>query len=126
MPTNEFEIENKGESALFVVVERLHSLHSDVNDLRDSMKESMKEMSSAVNKLVQMEERQLYVVKQVEKVTEQHEELRKQFEAKHETNTNRIIELEKDAEVLKWIKRGMIGIVTLVGLLILKNVGLGG
>lgn len=126
MPTNEFEIENKGESALFVVVERLHSLHSDVNDLRDSMKESMKEMSSAVNKLVQMEERQLYVVKQVEKVTEQHEELRKQFEVKHETNTNRIIELEKDAEVLKWIKRGMIGIVTLVGLLILKNVGLGG
>ena len=126
MPTNEFEIENKGEPALFVVVERLHSLHSDVNDLRDSMKESMKEMSSAVNKLVQMEERQLYVVKQVEKVTEQHEELRKQFEAKHETNTNRIIELEKDAEVLKWIKRGMIGIVTLVGLLILKNVGLGG
>lgn len=126
MPTNEFEIENKGESALFVVVERLHSLHSDVNDLRDSMKESMKEMSSAVNKLVQMEERQLYVVKQVEKVTEQHEELRKQFEAKHETNTNRIIELEKDAEVLKWIKRGMIGVVTLVGLLILKNVGLGG
>lgn len=126
MPTNEFEIENKGEPALFVVAERLHSLHSDVNDLRDSMKESMKEMSSAVNKLVQMEERQLYVVKQVEKVTEQHEELRKQFEAKHETNTNRIIELEKDAEVLKWIKRGMIGVVTLVGLLILKNVGLGG
>lgn len=103
------------EPALFVVVERLHSLHSDVNDLKDTMKESMREMSVAVNRLVQMEERQLHVIKLAEKMEEQHDKLQ-----------DRVIELEKDAEVLKWIKRGMVGVVTLVGIMILKSIGIGG
>lgn len=50
-----------------IVADRLQSLHEDVNELKDSMRESMKEMSSAVTKLVLLEERNTQTVKLIER-----------------------------------------------------------
>lgn len=47
------------DATIQVIAERINSMQNDVSDLRDTMKDSMKEMSAAVTKLVQMEERQI-------------------------------------------------------------------
>lgn len=114
----EKDLEQK-ETAILVVVERLHSLHSDVNDLRESMKESMKEMSTAVTKLVQMEERQYHTANIMESYVKQAEKT----EEKYDKLNDRVIELEKNSDILIWIKRGLVGLATLVGLMVLKLVG---
>jgi chromosome segregation ATPase len=41
-----------------VVLERISGLHSDVNELKESTKDSMKEIAQAINRLVSIEERQ--------------------------------------------------------------------
>lgn len=41
-----------------VVIERISGLHDDVNDLKESTKDSMKEIASAISKLVIIDERQ--------------------------------------------------------------------
>ena len=44
-----------------VIAERINSMQNDVSDLRDTMRDSMEKMSIAITKLVQMEERQLFM-----------------------------------------------------------------
>ena len=41
-----------------IVIERISGLHEDVNDLRDTTKDSIREITQAINKLVLLEERQ--------------------------------------------------------------------
>lgn len=66
MKTN-FENTNMDDTTVKIVADRLHSLHQDVNELKDSMRESMKEMSSAVTKLVLLEERNTQTVRLIER-----------------------------------------------------------
>lgn len=66
MKTN-FENTNMDDTTVKIVVDRLQSLHQDVNELKDSMRESMKEMSSAVTKLVLLEERNTQTVRLIER-----------------------------------------------------------
>lgn len=49
------------DATIQVIAERINSMQNDVSDLRDTMRDSMKEMSAAVTKLVQIEERQIYM-----------------------------------------------------------------
>lgn len=66
MKTN-FENTNMDDTTVKIVADRLQSLHQDVNELKDSMRESMKEMSSAVTKLVLLEERNTETVRLIER-----------------------------------------------------------
>ena len=66
MKTN-LENTNMDDTTVKIVADRLHSLHQDVNELKDSMRESMKEMSSAVTKLVLLEERNTQTVRLIER-----------------------------------------------------------
>ena len=66
MKTN-FENTNMDDTTVKIVADRLQSLHQDVNELKDSMRESMKEMSSAVTKLVLLEERNTQTVRLIER-----------------------------------------------------------
>jgi len=59
---------NMDDTTVKIVADRLQSLHQDVNELKDSMRESMKEMSSAVTKLVLLEERNTQTVRLIERV----------------------------------------------------------
>ena len=58
---------NMDDTTVKIVVDRLQSLHQDVNELKDSMRESMKEISSAVTKLVLLEERNTETVRLIER-----------------------------------------------------------
>ena len=66
MKTN-FENTNMDDTTVKIVADRLQSLHQDVNELKDSMRESMKDMSSAVTKLVLLEERNTQTVRLIER-----------------------------------------------------------
>lgn len=68
-----------------VVIDRLTNLHDDVNDLKESTRDSMKEIASAITKLVLLEERQsntndnfTRVVMQLDNIQKRVEELEKQ------------------------------------------------
>ena len=72
----------RSDTGIQIVTERITLLHEDISELKDSMKESMREMAVAVNKLVQVETRQdaitqayIQVSKQLEKETEKREKL---------------------------------------------------
>lgn len=41
-----------------IILDRITGLHEDVNDLRQSTKDSMREIATAINQLVRIEERQ--------------------------------------------------------------------
>lgn len=67
-----------------VVIDRLTNLHEDVNDLRESTRDSMKEIANAITKLVLLEERQSHandnfsrVVNQLDNIQRRVEELEK-------------------------------------------------
>ena len=66
MKTN-FENTNMDDTTVKIVADRLQSLHQDVNELKDSMRESMKEMPYAVTKLVLLEERNTQTVRLIER-----------------------------------------------------------
>ena len=110
------EVKNQ-EATLAVVVDRLSSLHEDVNDLRDSMRESMKEMATAVTRLVEMEQRQVYAMKAVERQEEQITKL-----------SERVSEIEKSqpitALVVSWVQRVVMVAVGVVLAFVAKAVGL--
>ena len=49
------------ETTIQVIAERINSMQNDVSDLRGTMQDSMEKMSTAVTKLVQIEERQIFM-----------------------------------------------------------------
>jgi chromosome segregation ATPase len=51
----------QNDATIQVIAERINSMQNDVSDLRDTMRDSMEKMSIAITKLVQMEERQLFM-----------------------------------------------------------------
>ena len=72
----------RDDTGMRIVAERISLLHEDISELKDSMKESMREMAVAVNKLVQVETRQeainqayIQVSNQLVKETEKREKL---------------------------------------------------
>ena len=90
------------ETSMTIIIDRLSSMHSDIGDLRESVKDSMKDIAVALNKLALVEERQSNMM-------QAHERLIKQFEKSDEQKTAleiRIDALEKDApmqkQVTKW------------------------
>ena len=96
------EYNRRNDTGIQIVAERITLLHEDISELKDSMKESMREMAVAVNKLVQVETRQeainqayIQVSNQLEKENEKREKLEERVDA---------IELEQPMarQVVKW------------------------
>jgi len=105
------------------VANRLCLLHEDIGELKDSMKESMREMAAAVNKLVQVETRQeaistayTQVRSQLEKEVERREELEHRIDA---------IEREQPMtkQVVQWIMYAAGAIVAAAAAFVGKAVG---
>ena len=118
------DLRRKDDVTVQVIVERIDNLHDHIIDLRDSMKESMKEMANAVNKLVRIEEGQMHMMQAHERLALQ---LDKQEERCKELES-RLDDLEKETpmnrQVRKWVIGAVTGIATLVGWFVAKAVGL--
>ena len=109
---------------IHIVADRISLLHGDITELKDSMKESMREMAIAVNKLVAVEIRQEAINQAYVQVTSQ---LEKEI-VKRENLENRVDALEKDQpmtkQVVSWIMWGVGSIVVAAVTFIAKSVGL--
>ena len=113
----------KDETGMQMVAERIGLLHDDISELKDSMKESMREMAIAVNKLVQVETRQeainqayIQVRTQLEKETEKREHLESRVDS---------IEREQPMtkQVVRWVLYAMGAIVVAAATFVAKAVG---
>ena len=113
----------KDETGMQAVAERIGLLHDDISELKDSMKESMREMAVAVNKLVQVETRQeainqayMQVRTQLEKETEKREQLESRIDS---------IEREQPLtkQVVRWVLYTMGAIVVAAATFVAKAVG---
>ena len=117
------EHNRRNDTGMQIVAERISLLHGDITELKDSMKESMREMAIAVNKLVAVEIRQEAINQAYVQVTSQ---LEKEV-VKRETLENRVDTLEKDQpmtkQVVSWIMWGVGSIVVAAVTFIAKAVG---
>lgn len=115
---------HKDDTSVQVIAERIDNLHNHISDLRDSMKDSMKEMANAVNKLVRIEEGQMHMM-------QAHERLALQLD-KHEDRCRRLEDrvdaLEREApmnkQVRNWVFAAVTGVVSMVGVFAAKFMGL--
>lgn len=117
------EHNRRNDTGMQIVAERISLLHGDITELKDSMKESMREMAIAVNKLVAVEIRQEAINQAYVQVTSQ---LEKEV-VKRETLENRVDALEKDQpmtkQVVSWIMWAVGSIVVAAVTFIAKSVG---
>lgn len=91
---------NSSDLSFQVVIDRLSNLHDDVNDLKESTRDSMKEIASAINKLVQLEERQSHASDNFARVTTQLDNIQKRVE-----------ELEKQEPLQRLTSKWMMSVV---------------
>lgn len=99
-------------------------MQSDVSHLRDTMQDSMEKMSTAVTKLVQIEERQIYMNQSydrlgqtIDKMQDRSDKLEARIDAleKEQPETKRIV---------GWAYKAVWGAVVVVAGFIAKFVGL--
>ena len=95
------------DATIQVIAERINSMQNDVSDLRDTMKDSMKEMSAAVTKLVQMEERQIYMHQSYDRLSAMLDKM----QDKAEKVEARVDALEKEQPMQKQVTKWIIGAV---------------
>lgn len=107
-----------------MIADRINALHTDVGDLRDTMITSMKEMSQAVTKLAQVDERQIYMNQAYERLSN----LIEKQQDKNDKLESRIDELEKQQPLIKqalnWIYTGVGAVVLTAAGFVAKMVGL--
>lgn len=100
-----------------VVIDRLTNLHDDVNDLKESTKDSMKEIANAITKLVLLEERQSHTNDNFSRVVNQLDNIQRRVE-----------ELEKQEPIQqltsKWMMTAIYGAATAAVYFVAKFVGL--
>jgi predicted phage gp36 major capsid-like protein len=89
MPDNN----NKEDATIQVIAERISSLHGDVTDLRNDMRESYKEMSEAIKSLIRLEEKQMNLYSHYEEIKKEQNIQEKRLDAleKSQPETQRII-----------------------------------
>lgn len=77
-----------------VVIERISNLHADVSDLKESTKESMRDIANALNRLVSVEERQSNTNEAFKRVVNQLDKM-----------DQRLIALEQDEPIKKLVSK---------------------
>lgn len=110
------QVEENGTN-IQVVLERISGLHSDVSELKESTKDSMKEIAHALNKLVALEERQSNNNEATTRLLAQIEKMDQRLQT---------IEREEGIKKLtsKWTLAAVWGIVTVTGTYAAKLLGL--
>lgn len=107
-----------------VIAERMSALHEDVNDLRDTMKDSMREMAAAVTKLVVIEERQIHMNQSYDRLATALEKCHSEGAALEQ----RVDALEKEQpmtkQVVKWVIKGVWAIVAAAAVFAAKTLGI--
>lgn len=114
---NEEQLRRRDDIAIQVMSERVNTIHADILDLKNSIKDSVSAFNEAVTKLVRMEERQA----QMTSVNEQTQKLVKELE-------NRVDTLEKSQpetkRIVDFAYKAIWAAVIAVAAFVAKSVGL--
>lgn len=114
----------KNDVATQHVLDRLSLMHEDIGDMKVSMRDSMKEVASAINKLVALETTQGSIIQTYERMSKQ---LEKEVE-KREKLEERIDTLEKELPMTKqvqsWVTKALWGCAVAVAMFAAKFIGL--
>lgn len=109
---------------LQIVAQRITSLHEDVNDMKESMRESMKDVSLALTKLVKLEERSAMRDDLIDRAFKANEKTQKDVESLKD----RVVELEKqnvtNKQTSTWVQSAVTGIIVLVMTFVAHKLGL--
>ena len=101
----------QNDATIQVIAERINSMQNDVSDLRDTMRDSMEKMSIAITKLVQMEERQLFMNQSYDRLSNTLDKMNE----KCEKIEARVDALEKEQpmnkQVVDWVLRAVYAVV---------------
>jgi predicted nuclease with TOPRIM domain len=131
----EIQKRRSDDTTIQVVADRLSSLHNDVSDIRGTLKESMKEMTTAFNKLIQLEEKQIYIAQDIQRIgrvaERGHERLDKALvddQIRYEKLETRLDSLEKDSPLQKqtsaWVLSAVYAAAGMLLMYVAKAVGL--
>ena len=114
----------KNDLATQHVLDRLSLMHEDIGDMKVSMRDSMKEVANAINKLVALETTQGSIIQTYERMSKQFE---KEIE-KREKLEERIDNLEKELPMTKqvqsWVTKALWGCAVAVAMFAAKFIGL--
>lgn len=105
------------DATIQVVAERISSLHEDVTNLRNDMRESYKEMSQAIQTLVRLEEKQLSLNQTAEETKKNFKELESRIDALER-------EQPMQKQVTKWIVGAVGSIVAAAAMFVAKMLGI--
>lgn len=114
----------QNDATIQVIAERINSMQNDVSDLRDTMRDSMEKMSIAITKLVQMEERQLFMNQSYERLSNTLDKMNEKCEKIEE----RVDSIEKEQpmtkQVVDWVLRAVYAVVAAAAMAAAKLLGL--
>lgn len=89
------------------ISDKFSELHDDIRSVRDSLDQNMREMTEALTKLVQFEERQLFIMKAHEASVKRSEKAEEELD-KLEL---RVESLERDAPLQRTVNKWVLGAV---------------
>lgn len=112
---NQFRNTQQDNITLQFVAENMKLIHDDVSDLKTDLKDSLKDISAALTKLVQLDERQEH-----SKVSMQR------LESKIDKLESKVSAIEKDLPETKlvtgWVLKGVLGVLAILGAAVIKLV----
>lgn len=125
------------DTTIQIIADRVGQLHTDVKDVRTGLTETLAEFSKVVQQLVRLEERSITtsdsmerVLKATEKVNERVDKVQAECETKLVALEKRVIALEREqpdvTRMKDWFYKGILGVLCIVGLVVLKQSGIGG
>ena len=107
-----------------LLIDIISHMRMDMQDFKSTVNSNIEKLSDVVNKLVQVEERQLHMTKSYERLSSQLDKT----ESKYEVLETRVDALEKEApmnkQIGKWVMTAVFGGLGVLATIILKTIGI--
>lgn len=112
------------ETSIESVSTKVDHLHEDVNEIKIVLRDSVKEFSTAITKLVAIEERQIHTNSTVARALQELDKTNDNIDKLSE----RVAQLEKEqpmtATVVNWVKGAVVALVTILLSMVARRLGI--
>lgn len=114
----------KDDITLQLIADNMQAVHDDVSNLRDDMKESLKDISVAITKLVQLEERQAHSNLVMQRFDKDLDEARKDIKTLDDRVTAVEIAMPELKRTSSWIFSAVLAVLSAAGMFAGKMLGI--
>lgn len=114
----------KDDITLQLIADNMQAVHDDVSNLRDDMKESLKDISVAITKLVQLEERQAHSNLVMQRFDKDLDEARKDIKTLDDRTTAVEIAMPELKRTSSWIFSAVLAVLSAAGMFAGKMLGI--